>query len=736
MADDSMLGLFDADGPSFLDELTAPSNATGGGMMMGIEQNINTGIQQQMMGHMPQQPQQTNATYHTPQMAAMQGQAMTQALHHYDDSYSQQSQYGSPMHPPPQPNMVSPTQQQQFRSPPPGQGHVQSPPSGYQQYTMHNTVNRMPSPQQQQHQQGMAQMGGMMPQNQPMWNQSQQVSRMGPQSPYLQQTPQNQQQLSQHQVSTYLSQHHDYALPSNNTGQPASQRLSHYPPQQQQLSPAAQNNYGIVSPPGNTGHLTHMPPSSPNNVVMNRSQAPNMGGFPSSSSSQSMNMAAYKAQQTQPLGHPGFPDDHMQGPTLNSGSQMSGTLQHYPYSNQQQKPQSMMQSGIKEAPPLSHYPSTSSQNAQYMSGYSGLPQQRPNASPRPPPSLTPTTPTQGSFPQSSLQQLEQLVPPKNAPQPHGNSTMYQPHVAQQKVGMTSPPGMGVGQPQSVPQGYNMMGARTSQTHMSTAGPVINTSMANHNGAAAPLGQMSPSVGMGAQGKGMTTPQLPGQGLSNHHAVNMEISQLQAQIQQLYAMPQTPQTQQNMLDLQERVRSLKAQQQTQLLQQRQQQQHMQQQQQQQQHMLPQQQPHLQQQQHPISKPQIPQQQMQPTPKISPQAQKTPQQAPPPHLQPASQPPHLPVNVASSTLPQQQPLQQKQQVGVMGMTSPPALQGVASVVPPPAATTQIHPVPTPKQPLQQQPVLHQQQMQQKPVVSQQPVHIQIIKQVRAGSNFTVP
>ena len=91
-----------------------------------------------------------------------------------------------------------------------------------------------------------------------------------------------------------------------------------------------------------------------------------------------------------------------------------------------------------------------------------------------------------------------------------------------------------------------------------SGPVVNTSMPSR--LSGPVSQMSPNH-MNSMSPGFH------QQMMN---MDMEINQLQGQIQQFYNMQQTPETQQKMLDLQERMRTLKAQQQQMIMQQRQQQ----------------------------------------------------------------------------------------------------------------------------------------------------------------------
>nr|KAG5713094.1 hypothetical protein BaRGS_021888 [Batillaria attramentaria] len=97
-------------------------------------------------------------------------------------------------------------------------------------------------------------------------------------------------------------------------------------------------------------------------------------------------------------------------------------------------------------------------------------------------------------------------------------------------------------------------------------------------------QSSTGMGMGVSGPLSPNPgirQGMGQGMGPQSGIAMEIQRLEKQIQHLFSLPKTQQISQQMLDLQERMRILKAQQQQQIMQMQRQQQSQQQQQQQQQ-----------------------------------------------------------------------------------------------------------------------------------------------------------
>jgi hypothetical protein len=432
-----------------------------------------------------------------------------------------------------------------------------------------------------------------------MWNQQGQNGPTQPQQMnqsqvFIQQQQQQQQQNMQPsqniqqqnmphmggQSTGYLS-HHDYALPAN---QAPTQRLSHFPePQRSPVGPGQPNQsfnmQSMSSPPG-TNRLSHMPVNSMNNNInrISGQMTATTQSFPSSSQGVSL-LGNTNMGQTQPLRHPNFPSDmNMQQAQINSGQQqMNGSqIQHFQFPNQQQNQQPMSQA-VGETSPLTHFPNTSpTENTQFHPQYPGMQQQTHSAaSPRPtppPPSLTPTMPTeclthpptqtQENFPQTSLQQLEQMMPQNNM----NNASSTQSHVLQvsgasQTLNVIKcvPNPSGGQNFQNVQVSYSpAIPASVQKIAITTVAPSVNTSIASR-------------VAVPAQASPNTTV-IQNQQMQQ---MNVEIQQLQQQIQQLYNMQQTPQTQQKMLDLQERMRSLKAQQQQQLLRERQMQQQQQQ-----------------------------------------------------------------------------------------------------------------------------------------------------------------
>ena len=426
-----------------------------------------------------------------------------------------------------------------------------------------------------------------------------------------------QQAQGQTQPTAYLS-HHDYALPAANpTGQPQAQqpqqqRLSHFPDQQQHQQAAANqtNSYmqGMGSPPP-TQRLTHMPISSPNTMVsVNRPQQQSLlqqTGYPQASQQQAMgvqqqvSVASFSTNQAprlmQSTGYPnnglqGGPPQQQQvnsGPRLNSQQIAVQQVQTFAYPTQQQnqlnqpspqnitivrqqQPRAQAPGMVANTQRLSHFPQQSptqttrfrhpfSTTLQQQQGGATGPQkimiiQRPgNANQQQQPQTITVTrimpqqqqqqaPTsQGKFTQSSLQQLEQLVLPQSTSAAGPQSSQYQPRMVTTVATIAPAP------TQQIQVSSAQGGQRFINPNL-----VLNVTQAPVQGAT-----MSTSIGNSTGTLGLASPNL--QQLAQNPNVNAEIQQLQQQIQQLYNMQQTPQTQQKMLDLQERVRTLKAQQ---------------------------------------------------------------------------------------------------------------------------------------------------------------------------------
>ena len=435
MADQSMLSLFESDSTSFLDELTGPelpASMQGIGMGMGITDTpdvMQPGMNQPLGGSGPgpgmapqmnpmQQQQQQHPGYN--QMGQMQTQGMQhpQAQNPYDNRNQMYPESAKLHHMASNanamqisnqgPGMMSPShqpQQQQYGSPP---GHMQSPPSSYPGYPVRGgqrmTPPRMTNPQQM----GMNQSG--------MWNRAPGTPQqnMGA-SPYPNRYP------------NMPRQEYGFANNQHTPNQAQHQGLSHYPGQQTTTPPNGGYHSGAGGmgspPPTPTHHLSHMggQMGSPNPMMnMNRGH----GQYPSSQMmNQQQGMGMGQIPNSSQAMRPGYPDSSLQQhqqQQMNSGPPMN---QNYPYPGSQPGPmgQGMMPRHSMTAD-MSRYPGQNpNQNAQqYRPNYPGMAQQRPPPSPRPTPPPQPQIPSaqssqqppasQGNTSQSSLQQLEQMLP--------------------------------------------------------------------------------------------------------------------------------------------------------------------------------------------------------------------------------------------------------------------------------------------------------------------------------------
>ncbi|XP_041376531.1 chromodomain-helicase-DNA-binding protein 8-like isoform X2 [Gigantopelta aegis] len=560
------MSLFESD-TSFLEELTGPGSTAMGSEVMSRMGNgiMSPAMQQQvtqqqpeamMMGQQQQPPGQTSygqmQSFSQESFRTIGSQNTVIANQQYQaDEYNQYSSVPKLHHINDQmmsgeagSNMMQQQQkqqqQQQFISPPSAQHMMQPRHGGYQNYGM-SPGPRMPKPQQ---------MGAMQNSG---WNQTQ----MSP--THLQYVSQQQQMNSSTGQMSYVPQH-DYSM-SNSC--PPVQRLAHYPDTGQ---PTGQTSPYMGSPPAGS-HVPMAPSSSPvsGNMMGQMQQGP---GKPSqvfqqgpAESQVSMGMSGFGVAQQ-------YPSDYMaQRGQMNSvSSAQTSKLQHYSYPAPNQQTSQKISPNINDTSSLTHFPNQTSANmpVTYRPNFSGIPQQRATTpSPRPVP--TPPTQlavnhsnnTQGTFGQSSLQQLEQLVPQMGS---ISNTNPFQ------SVMQTSP-GSNVNLGQKAPVYSNssfqattvISSSEVPSSVQSGMGISVNIPNPNHS-----LGPVSPSQNIM-------------KGLPNQQNMNIEIQHLQQQIQQLYSMSQTQEIQQQMLDLQERVRILKAQQQQKILQMQQQQQQQRQQQ---------------------------------------------------------------------------------------------------------------------------------------------------------------
>lgn len=529
-----MLSLFTGDSADFLDELAqsaAPgddlgdiclSNGAGDGLldsgMDDITGMLNPTLQTEMQ---PQNPQQQN--YMMTSNMVMQQQ---QKLQHFGSDFNQFSQQSSGnichMNDASVAMMgggaMMGVSQQQFGSPPLNSTGMAMPtPQGaYTVYPVHEsphvTPPRQATPQPQMWSDGTAQVAQTMP-----GGGMQVVQQAGG-------------------VTNYLS-HHDYALPANQQ-----QRLTHYGDQPQQvqgvISGGMENDsYGMpqLGSPPTVCRLTHMPMSASTPITKVQQQQQQLASC-SVAPYASVPQNNFIGAQTQPLQHMNFSTDAgLQQPTMQVGTATAAPAQVLNTYHQGSQP--VQSQGTVKAPPLSHFQqcSMNQQTLQYQQQPSPVvaANQLRTIAPRP------VTPQQ----QQHLQVRAQL--PASSSQ--GNF--------QQLCQITPMPGMSVSQPAFT----NARVGHSVQNYANVDQQQVSTGMA---ATTTPLtGRTLTLVGQ-VGGKTGASQRI----IISGGAVITEIQQLQQQIQQLYNMPQTPETQQKMLDLQERMRTLKAQQQQTVLQQ--------------------------------------------------------------------------------------------------------------------------------------------------------------------------
>ena len=517
-----MLNLFSGDSADFLDELTqsAPgdnltemclSNGAGAGLLDPGINDVAAMLNPTMQAGMRPQIQQQQASYMMAPNIAVQQQKLQHFATTGDfNQFPQQSSEnichmtdGSMM----AGGAVMGSSRQQFGSPPLNSVGMAMPNTqgAYAVYPLHGSPHVTPPRQ-------------TTPQPQ-MWPDA------TPQQVVQQAMPPGGMQVVQ-QVGDgtgYMS-HHDYAMPATNQ----QQRLSHYGDQPQQVQGVVvggmeNNSYGMAqlgSPPS-VCRLMHMPMSgsAPINKVQQQPQLAscNVASYESSSSPQNSFIGA----QTQRLQHVNFSSiTGVPQPTIQvSTAGQAQVLNTYHQGSQQQQP--VHSQVTVEAPPLSHFQQCSvnqQQPLQYQQ------QQQPTLggpaanqlrtiAPRP---VTPQLPVRG--------QLLRLPP---APSSQANL---------QQITLSAMPSCSVAQP-----AFTSHSNYANQPPLSTVATTANRTVTAVDQAGVKAATSQRIIISG--GTGVT-----------------ELQQLQQQIQQLYNMPQTPVTQQKMLDLQESMRTLKTRQQ--------------------------------------------------------------------------------------------------------------------------------------------------------------------------------
>ena len=462
---------------------------------------------------------------------------------------SQQPQGGMPVMQP----------QQQFGSPPAG-GMIQQH-SGYQGYNMPGG----PMPSQQQPMGMMGQQQGMMGQQQSMMGQQGMMGQPGMMSQQgmmgqQQQGMMGQQQGMMGQQQGMMGQQGSGWNPAQSS--PSGSHPQFMSPQPQQQGPQGcmpqpmgqsymgQHDYGMQQ---NMGHF------GDKSAYMQQQASPMAGSGGMNMMGSPMQRQARPPFQSQPPMHQ--PNPGMPGYPMQPGQRFTGDYmpqrppqQRYPFQQSSgQNPQALAPDGT----PISHYPSQNQATSYMSSSYSGTSHPTAIASPCPPAASQSVAGShssgvmgQGTYGQSHLQELEQLVSPTQTSGAIPSANPYQ--QIMQSSGTSVP---------NVPPHSPIYSSASFPTTTVSSSPTpvqapSSTAMSN-------TGPLSPNPGM-----------RPGMGQQS--GITMEIQRLEKHIQQLFNSPQSQQVSQQLLDMQERLRTLKAQQQQQIMQ-MQRQQHQQQQQ---------------------------------------------------------------------------------------------------------------------------------------------------------------
>lgn len=358
----------------------------------------------------------------------------------------------------------------------------------------------------------------------------------------------------QSHMSPYMNQgYHSQQMPQMNAYNPTNQMASTASAYIHSPNPM---QTGMASPPSSVNMINQMAP-----------RGPHAGSYPhqvAASQHTSMVQGGYSSQINQSMPTVSqYPGDMM---TSHGQNQInSGNIaQHYPPYTGSQQPRA------DGSVAMSHY--TGQNSAQtYCPPYQTVAQPRPNnatSSPRPTPppqSITPnhSSNSQGSYGQSSLQQLEQLVTPSI-----GGANPYQQLMQQSSA---SPTGNSVmqGQPQQGPiySTSNFPTTTVSSTVTMGGNMQVTSGMATNQGHLTMQGQLTMqnpptmtiySVPVQTQiilGPA-SGPLSPNQGMISQNSI--DIQRLEQQLQQLMNMPQNQQISQQILDIQERIRILHSQ----------------------------------------------------------------------------------------------------------------------------------------------------------------------------------
>ncbi|XP_061162484.1 chromodomain-helicase-DNA-binding protein 8-like [Saccostrea echinata] len=513
MADDPMLSLFDTDGGSFLDDLTGP----GGGQSMDsnfMGQGM-TGDQmlQQSQGYGVQMSDMSGNQFNPYQQASPAPEQYTNdSFNQFNASQKLQQMNMNTSHsgmPSSQP-MMSPYRQQQFRPTQPNMGRPGPNMGGYGSYGAQQAGPRLPNPQQH------------MPvqQNMPQWNPGQSSPSRPHYIPQSQNMMQSQMMPTSQSMQTKYLSHRDFPqMPSSNASDFfQSSPVTSTPFQQFQGNSSSNQQNVYIQNVGQRNQMPSVPISSPNNT-MGHMQSTMQSMGPQQSQLPMQNQPTFQMQNMgmQRFNNPSQSVPQQHGiPYQGSFPQQQQSMNNVPTSSYQRFTYAQMPSNTPNKQGETGAQFNTSPNQNYRP-YPGMPSQRATTpSPHPP-----TTPEHPSTPQvnprtpAPIQQMEQLVSP---PGPRSNaSTPVSSPFHQPPVGNNGP---------------NFQPSNDIQ---------VATSHPNSNG----IGPISPNVKNAGNVRVTMT------------NTEREIQYLQQQLSQLQAAGQTQQTQQKMLEVQEKIRSLRA-----------------------------------------------------------------------------------------------------------------------------------------------------------------------------------
>ena len=350
--------------------------------------------------------------------------------------------------------------------------------------------------------------------------------------PMFGQQAQSQQQSHQ---TPYLSQH-DYAIPNT-----ANQQIH-----MQQAQPGQQQAFPNPKNPGQTMYIQNM---TPPNRMPNVSQAGGVGmpqqmfqsgtqPYPNMSQGNMVNMSAMTPESRMM---------HQQQQQPFNPQQNAGQFQQFQY---QSPPKGVADgSGITQANQqqsnIMRFPQTSptQQSAQHRMQLTSIGQQRANApilSPRPtPPSPSPSM-TAGMLSPTGSTSSQQGYTIEKSQQSGNNPGMFQQSANSTDTIIKEQTFSQVQLSQNGPPVMSNSGNKLNPVSIGNM-VSVSASVANNQ---LPQEQISP---------GYKVMSPPNSANSNTQAISAEIQTLNQQIKQLYSVPQTPQTQQKILDLQEKLR---------------------------------------------------------------------------------------------------------------------------------------------------------------------------------------